>query len=141
LPSPPGFNEALLVNSNTKSGINSRKSITSSSFNSPIINEAQLDSLKTKKAWDVVTGTVKQVPMNLFMSYMSGNSLQIIPIMTTLMFFTGPVHSILNLKKTFKPFLNNKTFSNYYDILIVEICYVIVNIIIIFIGCYKMNKM
>ena len=136
LPSPTCFNELLISNPTNKPNANSRKT-----FNTPVINEAQLDSLKTKKAWEIVTGTLKQIPMNLFMSYMTGNSLQIIPIMTKLMFFTGPMNSILNLNKTFKPFINNKSFSNYYDILIAQISYVIVNIIIILIGCYELNKM
>ena len=38
-------------------------------------------NLRTKRSWDLALGPLKQVPMNLFMMYMSGNSISIFPIM------------------------------------------------------------
>ena len=38
-------------------------------------------SLRIKRSWDIALGPFKQVPMNLFMMYMSGNTVTIFPIM------------------------------------------------------------
>ena len=42
-------------------------------------------NLKIKRSWDLALGPFKQVPMNLFIMYMSGNSISIFPIMMVVM--------------------------------------------------------
>ena len=42
-------------------------------------------ALKIKRSWDLALGPFKQVPMNLFIMYMSGNSISIFPIMMVFM--------------------------------------------------------
>ncbi|KAJ3194492.1 Meckelin [Irineochytrium annulatum] len=49
--------------------------------------QANLEKLKAKKAWDVALGPGKSIPMNAFMLYMSGNSVQIFSILITVMLF------------------------------------------------------
>ena len=50
--------------------------------------------LKIKKAWDLALSPAKSIPMNAFMMYMSGNSIQIFSIMITLMLFWNSVNAI-----------------------------------------------
>ena len=42
-------------------------------------------NLRIKRSWDVALGPLKQVPMNLFIMYMSGNTISIFPIMMVIM--------------------------------------------------------
>ena len=67
LPSPPGFSAggAALVHAEGS-------------------READ-PNLKIKRSWDLALGPFKQVPMNLFIMYMSGNSISIFPIMMVVM--------------------------------------------------------
>ena len=66
LPPPPGFSSgAALVHAEST-------------------READ-PNLKIKKSWDLALGPFKQVPMNLFIMYMSGNSISIFPIMMVVM--------------------------------------------------------
>lgn len=59
-------------------------------------------NLIVKKSWDVALGPLKQVPMNLFIMYMAGNSISIFPIMMVGMLFLRPVKALLSIHSTFK---------------------------------------
>ena len=77
-------------------------------------------NLRTKRSWDLALGPLKQVPMNLFMMYMSGNSISIFPIMMVGMMivrydreiifffiyfsFSRPVKTLFTVGQTFKGF-------------------------------------
>jgi hypothetical protein len=51
--------------------------------------------LKIKKAWDMALSPSKSIPMNAFMLYMSGNSIQIFSIMVTVMLLWNSLNAIL----------------------------------------------
>lgn len=59
-------------------------------------------NLIVKKSWDVALAPWKQVPMNLFIMYMAGNSISIFPIMMVGMLFLRPVKALLTIQSTFK---------------------------------------
>jgi len=61
-------------------------------------------NLRIKRCWDLALGPFKQVPMNLFMMYMSGSSISIFPIMMVAMMMVRPVKTLFTVKQTFKPF-------------------------------------
>ncbi|XP_023330684.1 ER membrane protein complex subunit 4 [Eurytemora carolleeae] len=61
-------------------------------------------NLRIKRSWDVALGPMKQVPMNLFIMYMSGNSISIFPIMMVIMMMVRPVKTMFTVKQTFKSF-------------------------------------
>jgi len=61
-------------------------------------------NLRIKRSWDVALGPLKQVPMNLFIMYMSGNTISIFPIMMVIMMMVRPLKTILTVKQTFKSF-------------------------------------
>ncbi|XP_072936812.1 ER membrane protein complex subunit 4 [Epargyreus clarus] len=58
--------------------------------------------LLIKKLWDVALGPLKQVPMNLFIMYMAGNSISIFPIMMVGMLIVRPVKALFSTQSTFK---------------------------------------
>ncbi|EEC07781.1 membrane protein, putative [Ixodes scapularis] len=61
-----------------------------------------LSLILIQKSWDVALAPWKQVPMNLFIMYMAGNSISIFPIMMVGMLFLRPVKALLTIQSTFK---------------------------------------
>ena len=53
-----------------------------------------------QKSWDIALGPFKQIPMNLFIMYMAGNSISIFPIMMVGMMFLRPVKALLAVKSS-----------------------------------------
>lgn len=67
-----------------------------------VIDPAQaktIQRLKVKKAWDMALSPSKSIPMNAFMLYMSGNSVQIFSIMVTLMLLWNSINAVLGALK------------------------------------------
>lgn len=50
-----------------------------------------MDQLKLKKAWEVALAPAKQLPMNAFGMYMTGNTLQIFSIFMVFTLFKAPI--------------------------------------------------
>lgn len=79
LPSPPGY----LPNLRQSHGdVNQRRDL----------------GLIAKKSWDIALGPLKQIPMNLFIMYMAGNSISIIPIMMVSMLLVRPIKALMAVK-------------------------------------------
>lgn len=55
-----------------------------------------------KKSWELALAPLKQVPMNLFIMYMAGNSISIFPIMMVGMLFMRPLQALFSINSTFK---------------------------------------
>jgi ER membrane protein complex subunit 4 len=68
IPDPPGFSAQKTAGSKQKSQVQARKPPT----------QEETETLKLKKSWEIALAPGKQVPMQLIMSYMSGNSLQVL---------------------------------------------------------------
>ncbi|XP_018018722.1 ER membrane protein complex subunit 4 [Hyalella azteca] len=85
LPSPPGYNPNMQICSETQRSPDSQK-------------------LVVKKAWDLALGPIKGVPMNLFLLYMSGNSISIFPIMMVGMMLMRPCKALFATNATFSTF-------------------------------------
>lgn len=80
LPSPPGYNPNLIRQSQGE-------------------GSQQRDmTLVNKKSWDIALAPLKQIPMNLFIMYMAGNSISIIPIMMVSMLLVRPIKALLGVK-------------------------------------------
>lgn len=54
-------------------------------------------SCVTKRCWDVALGPLKQIPMNLFIMYMSGNTISIFPIMMVCMMAWRPIQALMSM--------------------------------------------
>ncbi|KAH7106240.1 endoplasmic reticulum protein [Auriculariales sp. MPI-PUGE-AT-0066] len=90
LPPPPGFVKA----SSSKKDVSAQRD-TSTSYT----------ALKERRAWDVAIGPAKQLPMQAFMLYMSGSSLQVFSIGTLVMLLFGPFTNVGKINSTFAPYL------------------------------------
>lgn len=121
---PPGF------------GLQNTKLKTSEPIKKPTPEE--LDRLKLKKAWDVASGPAKSVPMNCIMSYMTGNSLQMIPIMMTVMLLINPIKAIF--LETNKAFASLET-RNPNDLLMPKLMFVVFQLANAGIGLFKLWTM
>lgn len=97
------------------------------------------DTLKMKKAWELAYSPAKSIPLNLFMSYMTGNSLQVIPLTMALMLLWNPLSTIANL--TNSTFAKLKTASNSSQILLAKGVFVVGHVACMLIGLYKFYKM
>lgn len=127
LPSPPGFKLVSEGSSKNKND-NANKS-----------KEKDINGLQVQKAWELALQPAKSIPMNMIMSYMSGTSLQIIPIMTALMLLSNPIKSVLNIRKTFRQVLgNDETYSRVIGAIFM---YIVFQAVLMAIGVHKLNSM
>lgn len=53
--------------------------------------------LYIQRCWDVALGPLKQIPMNLFIMYMSGNTISIFPIMMVCMMAWRPIQALMSM--------------------------------------------
>ncbi|XP_033626289.1 ER membrane protein complex subunit 4-like [Asterias rubens] len=92
-------------------------------------------SLAVKKYWDVALGPLKQLPMNLFIMYMSGNSISIFPIMMVGMMVWRPIQALLAIKTTAKMLEASP------QALVQKIVYFVSNLLGIALALYKCSSM
>lgn len=135
---PAGFND----NSSTTTTTSKSKGTTTNTTtttNGNKQNHVDVEQLKSKKIWEIATGPAKSIPMNLIMSYMTGNSLQLIPIMMTVMLFINPIKAIFN--DTNKIFKSLETDKNGSLIMQAKLVYILCQLGCMGIGIWKLNKM
>ncbi len=63
----------------------------------------QDDQLMSKRSWDIALGPIRQIPMNLFIMWMTGNSISIFPIMMVIMMFMRPFQALFSLQTRTPP--------------------------------------
>lgn len=90
--------------------------------------------LIVKKSWDVALGPLKQVPMNLFIMYMAGNSISIIPIMMVSMLLLRPVKALMTIKSKFAVIEGNQA-------ILQKLVYFIGNLACLALALYKCQSM
>ncbi|QIX00210.1 hypothetical protein AMS68_005727 [Peltaster fructicola] len=100
--------------------------------------EAEMDTLKLKKAWEVALAPAKQLPMNAIGMYMTGNSLQIFSIMMVFMLFKGPITAVMNINNTFSRFESE---SKKQELLLVKLAFIATNALALGLGIWKVNGM
>ncbi|OWR42886.1 ER membrane protein complex subunit 4 [Danaus plexippus] len=114
--SPPGYSQSTSV-SNAESS-----------------KDTDSNLLLIKKLWDVALGPLKQVPMNLFIMYMAGNSISIFPIMMVGMLIVRPVKALFSTQGTFKMVEGTQAAGQ-------KFVYIIGNIVNILLALYKCQSM
>ncbi|VDN05226.1 unnamed protein product [Thelazia callipaeda] len=100
------------------------------------INE-QTDHLVKKRAWDMALQPVKSLPMNMFMMYMSGNTISIFPIMMIAMMAWRPVKALMSVNPVFKPLQDEHIGS----LLPHKLVFVLGNMVAIAMALYKLHGM
>ena len=98
----------------------------------------ETDTLKIKKSWEIALAPAKALPMNAIMMYMSGNSLQIFSIMMVFMLFKNPLTGLMQTHEVFRRY---ETEGNKETMLAVKGCYVIMQLLALGLGVWKVNGM
>ncbi|AET38297.1 chaperone EMC4 Ecym_2581 [Eremothecium cymbalariae DBVPG len=127
-PLPPGFVKSRGSRANTKAQNADTQS-----------NKENINKLQVQKAWHIALQPAKTIPMNFIISYMSGTSLQIIPIMTALMLLSGPIKSVLQMRSAFSAVLGNNDIHS--QVIGAMITYVLFQVVLMGIGLQKLNAM
>jgi hypothetical protein len=97
-----------------------------------------METLKLKKAWEVAFAPAKSIPMNAFMMYMSGNTLQIFSIMMVYMLFKNPVTALMQTNAQFARFETERNRGKFW---LVKAVYVLMNLAALALGVWKVNGM
>merc|ERR1739838_703613 len=97
-------------------------------------------SLRAKRLWDMALGPLKQVPMNLFIMYMSGNSMGIFPIMMVGMMIVRPVKTLFTVGQTFKGFEVGANGVG-VNIILQKIVFILGNLAGVALAMYKCHSM
>ncbi|KAF9583067.1 hypothetical protein BGW38_010327, partial [Lunasporangiospora selenospora] len=104
--------------------------------------EADNEMLKVKKAWDAALAPGKQLPMQAFMLWMSGNSVQIFSVAITAMLMFSPLRALMSMSQVFEkyessvkvPFLDDR-------LAFPKLTFVAMQILTILLGMWKLNAM
>uniref|UniRef100_A0AC35TP42 ER membrane protein complex subunit 4 n=1 Tax=Rhabditophanes sp. KR3021 TaxID=114890 RepID=A0AC35TP42_9BILA len=122
LPNPPGFNPKNI-------GAN---------YGEPIAEDKeQQNKILEKRSMDMAIAPFKSIPMNLFMMYMSGNTVSIFPIMMVGSMFWRPIGAIVTVGSTFKGLEEQLSRS----LILHKIIFVLGNLGALFLAMYKCHSM
>lgn len=130
--SPFGYKPVAII------GAHSNRSKVKNSANIAVSTH-NINQLQAQKAWQIAFGPARSIPMNFVMSYMSGTSLQIIPIMTALMMLVGPIKALFGIATAFRPVLGNKDIEG--QVRAAMVVFVLGQGVLMFIGIRKLNQM
>lgn len=92
-------------------------------------------SLVDKRSWDVALGPIKSLPMNIFLMYMSGNTISIFPIMMLGMMFFRPVQAMMAIRTTMKMLERSKQYC------LLTFVFALGNLLAIGLAVYKCHSM
>jgi ER membrane protein complex subunit 4 len=90
----------------------------------------KLENLKEKKSWEFANAPRNQIFMQAFLLYISGNQINIFPIIITFMTIFNPLKAIFSIQETFSSFKNAT---------IQKILFVLWNLVIVLLGIYKLH--
>ncbi|CAG8530174.1 16587_t:CDS:2 [Funneliformis mosseae] len=90
------------------------------------------------KAWDVALSPGKNIPMNAFMLWMSGNGVQIFSVMITGMLFFQPIKALMGIDSVFERYESPKTRPH---LMLPKLVYVILQLLTMALGLYKCFSM
>ncbi|CAI2183561.1 17170_t:CDS:2 [Funneliformis geosporum] len=90
------------------------------------------------KAWDAALSPGKNIPMNAFMLWMSGNGVQIFSVMITGMLFFQPIKALMGIDSVFERYESPKTKPH---LMLPKLVYVILQLLTMALGLYKCFSM
>lgn len=106
------------------------------------IQNYELQDYKKKKLWELATSPGKSILMNIGMSYMSPNDIQVIPIMMLFMLFINSFKEMLSVNSKFAA-LDTSIDADVdsYDIVIMKSVFLISCCGNLAVGIWKLNNM
>lgn len=91
-------------------------------------------SLVNKMGWSIALGPWKQLPLNLLVLWMAGNTISLFPIMMVGMMLVRPFQTIFSCKEVFKKLSGDQA-------VLQMAVYLLANLVGIGLGVYKVNSM
>ncbi|CAH8862805.1 unnamed protein product [Trichobilharzia szidati] len=90
--------------------------------------------LMRQRSWNIALGPFRQVPMNLFIMWISGSSISIFPLMSVIMLFLRPLQALFSAQNTFNLIEGSQA--------TIQCCvYVLGNLVILALAMYKCHTM
>ncbi|KAI7832455.1 hypothetical protein BC939DRAFT_418642 [Gamsiella multidivaricata] len=102
------------------------------------------EMLKVKKAWDVALAPGKQLPMQAFMLWMSGNSVQIFSVAITAMLMFSPIRALVNMSQVLERYETVSPVKVSFmesKLALPKLAFVAMQILTILLGMWKLNSM
>ncbi|KAF9918364.1 hypothetical protein BX616_009157 [Lobosporangium transversale] len=107
-------------------------------------SEMDQELLKVKKAWDVALAPGKSLPMQAFMLWMSGNSVQIFSVAITAMLMFSPIRALMSMSQVFERYETVSPVKvSFMDskLAFPKMTFVAMQILTILLGMWKLNSM
>ena len=124
---PPGFQKTQL-----KTSKQSLKQVSK-------VKEESASKTRLKKAWEAALSPMKAIPMNLFMMYMSGNTVQIFSMMIVVMLIYNSIKSMSTLSSVFDQFVDKNDTA---DLLVLhKTTFIALQLVLLCLGVYKMDAL
>lgn len=102
----------------------------------------EIKVFKKKKMWELATSPAKSILMNIGMSYMSPNDIQVIPIMMLFMLFINTFKEIFTVNVKFQTLDKSiETEIDSYDLIIMKFVYILSCCGNLLVGLWKLNSM
>ncbi|KAF9428253.1 hypothetical protein BGZ94_002961 [Podila epigama] len=101
-------------------------------------------SAKPTKAWDVALAPGKQLPMQGFMLWMSGNSVQIFSVAITAMLMFSPIKALFTMSQVFERYETVSPVKVAFidsKLALPKVTFIAMQILTILLGMWKLNAM
>ncbi|KAF9024768.1 hypothetical protein BGZ52_010378 [Haplosporangium bisporale] len=98
----------------------------------------------TLKAWDVALAPGKQLPMQAFMLWMSGNSVQIFSVAITAMLMFSPIKALFSMSQVFERYETVSPVKVHFTdskLALPKVTFIAMQILTILLGMWKLNAM
>ncbi|KAG0330208.1 hypothetical protein BGZ99_007069 [Dissophora globulifera] len=106
--------------------------------------EIDNELLKAKKAWDVALAPGKQLPMQAFMLWMSGNTVQIFSVAITAMLMFSPIKALMSMSQVFERYETVSLVKPGFmesRLALPKLTFVAMQVLTILLGMWKLNSM
>ncbi|CAH8499368.1 unnamed protein product [Dicrocoelium dendriticum] len=90
--------------------------------------------LVVQRSWNIALGPIRQIPMNLLIMWISGNSISIFPLMSVIMLFLRPIQALFSIQSTFNLIEGSQA-------LLQCVVYTLGNLVMIVLAMYKCHTM
>eukprot|EP00124_Ichthyophonus_hoferi_P000251 Ihof_evm7s9 gene=Ihof_evmTU7s9 len=98
-------------------------------------NSGKLIQLREAKAWEIAQSPMKAIPMNIFMMWMMGSTMQIFTMIMLVMAFVGPIKGLGTVRQTFSPLGTDQSFN------LQKLTYLALNVLSLCVPLYKANSL
>ncbi|CAF2407947.1 unnamed protein product [Rotaria sp. Silwood2] len=105
---------------------------------SDLIIQEDDERLLAKRSWDIALQPIKQLPMNIILAWMAGNTFSLMSIMIVVMLFMKPIQAIFSLSSAFSSLEQEGLVGNIW---LHKIMYFLGNLTHLALALYKCQSM